>query len=204
MGGDPPYLGKWERDLGRTFTEDQKTRILFFAQKASVANKYQENGFKVMSRWYHTPVVLHKIFPQTSSLCWRCGQEEGTLLHLFWNCQKIAGFWSSVREVIHQITGIHLQLSPEVFLLHLAPMGMKKYKKSLLIHLLNAAKACIPAFWKQVDPPTVGHWLGRIREIQLMESMTQNIRTSPSTHGETWALWFEYESERGEARDPIP
>lgn len=46
---DPPYLSKWERDLNTTFSEDQKTQILFYAQKSSICKKYQEITFKIVS-----------------------------------------------------------------------------------------------------------------------------------------------------------
>lgn len=90
---DPPYLGKWERDLNVTFTEDQKNRILLFAHKSSLCSKYQEIAYKILTRWYRTPSVLASIFPGHSPLCWRCGTHIGTLLHIFWECPILTLFW---------------------------------------------------------------------------------------------------------------
>lgn len=32
--------------------------------------------------WYRTPFPPHKCCPAVSKLCWRCGREEGTMLHI--------------------------------------------------------------------------------------------------------------------------
>lgn len=60
---DLPFLVKWERDLQVTFTEPQKERILFFAQKSSFCSKYHETSYTITIRWYSTPSALAKIFP---------------------------------------------------------------------------------------------------------------------------------------------
>lgn len=46
-------------------------------------------------RWYHTPASLRRMLPDFSDRCWRCGEEEGHLLHLFWSCTKIKPFWNT-------------------------------------------------------------------------------------------------------------
>lgn len=38
------FLQAWERDLGATFSQVQKDRILQFTHKASLASRYQEGG----------------------------------------------------------------------------------------------------------------------------------------------------------------
>lgn len=46
---DPPYLRNWERNLNITFTEDQKTRILFFAHTVNLL--YVANTKKLPSKF---------------------------------------------------------------------------------------------------------------------------------------------------------
>lgn len=97
---DPPFLAKWERDLQVTFTEPQKERILFFAQKSSMCSKYQETAYKIVTRWYRTPSVLAKIFPLQTDRCWRCNLHPGTLLHIFWDCPVLKTFWQPVLKLV--------------------------------------------------------------------------------------------------------
>lgn len=78
-----PCIMKWETDLQRTFTTVQKQNMISFSLKSSICTKVQETNYKILTRWYLTPSRLHIIFPDTSKYCWRCHQEERTLLHVF-------------------------------------------------------------------------------------------------------------------------
>lgn len=173
---DLNFIQAWEREMGTTFSQRQKVKILKSIHKTSVASRYQEGGYKILTRWYRTPSVLHKIFPQVSNVCWRCMRSEGTMLHIFWECEKIRGFWKMVEETVRDITGVSLGENPAAFLLNDVPMSVEKYKNSLLKHLLMAARACIPALWKSSVPPTRSQWWARITEIQQMENLTLMLK----------------------------
>lgn len=58
---DPSFLIKWEQDLCITFSLAQKDRILIFAHKASLANVYQENRYKILIRWYRMPQIKFEV-----------------------------------------------------------------------------------------------------------------------------------------------
>lgn len=186
---DPSYLKKWERDLNVTFTEDQKNRILFFAHKSSLCSKYQEITYKILTRWYRTPSVLASIFPDHSPLCWRCNTQTGTLLHIFWECPVLTPFWRQVLEIIYKLTYVSLQDNPAAIFLNLTPVSSKRYRKSLLKHLLNAARACVPSVWKQRSPPTVAQWFARVRDIQQMEQLTAALGEREEEHNTRWMHW---------------
>ena len=140
-----------------------------------------------MSRWYRTPVVLNQIFPQVSNLCWRCQKEEGTLLHIFWNCEGVKDFWKMVSEVVEEITEMSLGENPATFLLMDIPISVEKYKTSLVRHLLITAKACIPVLWKSNISPSRPQWFAKITEIQHMENLTMALREQEDTFREIWA-----------------
>lgn len=44
----PPYIVKWERELGVQFTEKQIDRLLLFSCKTSICARHQESGFKIL------------------------------------------------------------------------------------------------------------------------------------------------------------
>ena len=170
------FIQAWEKDLGLIFTQEQKDRILRFTHKASIASKYEEGGYKILTRWYRTPTVLHRIYPEISDICWRCLEAEGTLVHIWWECRKIQEFWKMVTETINTITGTNLIDRPAAVLLLDIPLSSEKYKNSLIRHLVVAARACIPAMWKQETPPSRAQWLAKIAEIQQMENLTMALK----------------------------
>lgn len=186
------FIQAWERDLGVRFSETQKNKIFMFTHKASMATRYQEGGYKILTRWYRTPEVLNRIFPQISNLCWRCQGAEGTMLHIFWECSGLKEFWKMVSETVKEITGVSLGENPAAFLLHDIPLPIDKYNKSLLRHLLTAAKACIPALWKSTVAPTKIQWISRIAEIQQMENLTMTLREQEDRYREIWTPYITY------------
>ena len=186
------FIQAWERDLDIKFSETQKNKIFSFTHKASMASRYHEGGYKVLTRWYRTPMILNRIFPNTSKICWRCQKEEGTMIHMFWSCQKLKEFWNMVSGITREITGVNLGDRPAAYLLFDIPMSLEKYKQSLLRHLLTAAKACIPILWKSTAIPTRSQWLSRINEIQLMENLTMGIREREEEYRRTWTPYSEY------------
>lgn len=187
-----PFLQCWERDMGVSFSQAQKDRILFFSHKASLASRYQEGGYKILTRWYRTPTALHWIFPQVSDVCWRCQESEGTMIHIFWECQMLREFWKMVEETVETTTGVSLGENPAAFLLHDIPLSNDKYKNLLLKHLLTAAKACIPVFWKSNVSPTRLQWMARVSEIQQMEDLTMLLKEQEKKYWKIWNPYFQY------------
>lgn len=64
-----PFLDKWEQDLQRKFTPTQIQHILRFALKSSVCTKIQESNYKILTRWYLTPHLLHLYYSDTTDRC---------------------------------------------------------------------------------------------------------------------------------------
>ncbi|CAH2224717.1 Hypothetical predicted protein [Pelobates cultripes] len=77
----------------------------------------------------------------------------------------------------------------------LEPGQLAQYKRSILRHLLNAAKALIPARWKQTQPPTKMEWLQRIEEIHTAEARYAEILGRRDKHLEMWTPWYLYTSQ---------
>lgn len=123
-----PCLERWERDLNRKFSETQKQTIIRCAFKSSCCTKIQETNYKILSRWYLTPSRLHKFFPATSDRCWRCGEGEGSLLHILWSCPGLQNFWREVRRIAQKFTEYVIPDDASFFLLHLSNIPFKNTK----------------------------------------------------------------------------
>lgn len=62
----------WNRELNVELSEQQWQRACILAHKCSLSTRMQETGYKLLTQWYATPTKLHKWYPQSSELCWRC------------------------------------------------------------------------------------------------------------------------------------
>lgn len=129
----------------------------------------QENGFKLFSRWYNPPLKLHRIYPTIPPTCWRCQDKEDSLLHIWWECPLIQKFWLDVHCHTTQITTPQLDFSPAQTLLHHSTLPTKTYHQSLALHLINAAKMCIPVHWRSPQPPTIAEWIKHVNKVAEME-----------------------------------
>lgn len=161
----------WERELSLSLTLEDWEQIYLNIHKGSVNVSTQENGYKIQSRWYRTPALLHKFTPTIPEICWRCHKERGTILHIWWTCPCIQTFWKEVKRITSQVTSYDFELAPAQFLLHHSPLPHKSYHKSLAMHLINAAKQCIPIHWRSANTPPLKEWFSRIKKIAEIEEL---------------------------------
>lgn len=103
------------------------------------------------------------------------------MLHIFWDCLKLRPFWREVTCTIKHLTNVSLEDNPAACLLHLSERPIKKYKASLTIHLLNAARACIPLCWRSENPPSKSLWFTKVNELRDMEDLTATLHNREET-----------------------
>lgn len=85
---------------------------------------------------------------------------------------------------VYRLTDVSLLDNPAAVLLNLTLMSSKRYCKSLLKHLLNAARACVPSMWKQQSLPTVLQWFARVNVFSRLNpwQLPSGIRQRSITH----------------------
>jgi len=84
-----------------------------------------------------TPDRLHKMSPNYSQLCSKCRADNGTVMQVFCDCDKIKGYWKEM----HKITGKMFALSPKVYLLNCkASLCLDGDKESVLNFCLYLAR----------------------------------------------------------------
>lgn len=76
--------------------------------------------------------------------------------------------------------------------IHHSSIPQYAYKKSLVLHLVNAAKQCIPVLWRSSDSPTVAMWFKRIDKVSELESLIHQANDNPSKYGKIWACWTHF------------
>lgn len=175
---DDILIRRWESELSIDLTTAEWEHILGHAHKGSINVSIQENRYKIFSRWYRTPDKVHKFHPSVPPTCWRCHSSEGTLIHIWWECPLLKSFWSEIHSKISQITTYTPSFTPAQYMLHHTSVPPSAYKKSLTIHLINAANLCVPAKWRNTIPPTIEDWFLRVDKIAEMETHLPSKRDS--------------------------
>lgn len=189
----PHFLAKWEIDLDSPITNTQKDKVLKLAHVSSPASKIAEVNYKLLTRWHYTPPAkLHQMFPDSSPLCWRSCGNKATHAHIWWCCPLIRPFWTEVLNLISKISDVNLPNDPWTVLIHSTKESIVSYKRSLIPHLLNTAKALIPTFWGQSTIPSIKSWLQKVAEVHHLEDITYSIRATSQRHSLTWAPWIKF------------
>lgn len=150
------------------------------------------NGLFCLTKWYRTPQILHRIYPQVSDTCWRCGNHTGDLMHIFWTCPKIIPFWTQIHATMQKFTGLVLDFKPALYLPHHILMALKKYRKSIVRHLINAARAFILLLWKSPEPPAIKQWLMRVADSKVMENFSLLKKELTKSFHKQWFNWAEF------------
>lgn len=181
---------EWETALKKSFTDEQWENACILAHKCSISAGTQETSYKVLTNWYFTPARLHAWYPEATDVCWRCGAETGTMLHIWWECSHIRNFWDEVCAQIHAITETELEFSPECCLLHLSNYSLSRYKKSVVRHMLNAAKTIIPRHWKSTHTLKLTEWLSQVDSLYRMEETVAMASEITDKFHKLWKSWF--------------
>ncbi len=80
---------EWEKELGTQIRNDIWDESLVYIHTCSINASHCLIQFKTTHRLHYSKEKLHRIFPEVSPLCDKCGVEEGNLLHSYVVCTKI-------------------------------------------------------------------------------------------------------------------
>ncbi|CAH2301475.1 Hypothetical predicted protein, partial [Pelobates cultripes] len=163
-GGDQSPLGftiRWEMEAGVELSTSDWQKIFQLTHRGTICSKFQECNYKILSSWYRTPDILRHVHESISGECWRCGNADGTGIHIWWSCPRIEPFWRTIHKGIKDVTGTDIPFQPLPMLLNHTSMPITAYKRGLMIHLLTAAKSLIPMLWRSQVAPSLRQWIDR-------------------------------------------
>lgn len=83
---------KWNADLQRDLTDKEWAHLIEYQRTVSRNPIFKFIQLMIVHCAYLTPRRLHKMFPGTSDTCPRCHAPNADLLHMLWNCPRIAPY----------------------------------------------------------------------------------------------------------------
>lgn len=160
---------RWKRNIGVQIQEQiwNYTHKNVLDISANIA--IREAFIKLRNHWYLVPTRIHKIFSEANPQCWRCNNDLGTWLHIWWTCTKLKKFWKKIHIMTNDIN-IKLACTPENYLLHLF-QGLRKNEMALLNNLVSA-KMIIAKHWKSQLMPSIQEWQNKCQYTLLTHKLT--------------------------------
>lgn len=158
------------------FLDEQWSKALQHVYSATKWTNLWELSHKVAQRWYLTPLRIARKFDSfISTLCWRNCTQAGTTYHILWDCSKLTNFWCCIFIILHQVTGLPIQLSPSLALLNIGIEDIPQILRQFTTHLFLAAKLVILRLWKSPTPPEVNEAMHTLFIHYTYESMLTSI-----------------------------
>ncbi|KAM5165227.1 uncharacterized protein ACMZJ9_007677 [Mantella aurantiaca] len=192
----PIFTEKWERELRTCGVEEiDWARSFLLSHKMSMVSRAQERNFKISSRWYKCPTTLHQIDTSISFTCWRCGEAEGNMTHIWGTCPKVEKFWDEVLGVYQTVTGKSVERNLPMILLSVIPGRLRDIKRDILRHCLVAARTVIARNWRSPEVPPISAWLIEMDIIHMMEEMLLRDMQKDEVYNTTWTRWVLYRAD---------
>lgn len=91
---------RWESDLRVTIGTELWSELCKKSLTATINSRYRLTHYNFLHQTYITPQKLHHYKSEISSLCFRCGIEEGSFLHCTWSCTKLGTFWHNFSDIM--------------------------------------------------------------------------------------------------------
>ena len=177
----------WQRDLG--CEKEKWSSIISKVGWATRDIRSKCIHYKILHRFYYTPVKLFRIGLVEDKRCWKCKGEDGTFLHAFWECPVVVPFWKEVLGKLGEWVGLPLPECPRLCLLGddtNLPQGVTKAQHALVTAGFVTASRLILRNWKSSSTPVLTDWTQLMTETASFE---YSIARRNNVKGKFHLIW---------------
>uniref|UniRef100_A0A803K9R1 Reverse transcriptase zinc-binding domain-containing protein n=1 Tax=Xenopus tropicalis TaxID=8364 RepID=A0A803K9R1_XENTR len=185
------YIKQWGNDLGVSLTDTQWPQLWENLKHSSSNTVISEAGYKVLFRWYLTPVRLARIYHNTNDHCFRGCSAPGTMGHIWWHCPKVVRYWVRVYNLIFSVLHLNLRKNPYEALMGLPSAKVPKNKQKLLNHMFLAARQTIAKSWKSLSI-NFTLFKNKVDWIFINEKLSSIDMDRLKTFQTVWEPWIKY------------
>lgn len=193
---NPPSLIKrktaWEEDLSVDIPETTWDKAVRHIYSSSICIRHRLIQFKVFHRLYFTKAHLAKIFHTSDSSCSRCHQSPATMGHMFWSCNSLNTFWTSIFEVYTEICQRTIEPNPYIAIFGVPPEEYKlnKYQSNAIAFSSLLARRLILFRWRATHPPSFVQWVHEVMMALQIEKLRSDLGGSCKRFGKTWSAFI--------------
>ncbi|CAH2295251.1 Hypothetical predicted protein, partial [Pelobates cultripes] len=151
---------------------------------------HTKSSKKVIYQWYLTPQRLYQIYPAADPKCWRCGFQDGTMTHIWWECNGIKPLWKQVQAILNKAITNTQPLTPMMGLLMLFPTTWKIEDKKLASLVILAARNLLALHWKSTYCPSNKELIDKIYQYYRYEVLSSGSYERRKQTEQMWKPWL--------------
>lgn len=184
----------WGVDLHYDLLDSEWNHICARAQTVSINTRFKLIQYNWIMRTYITPEKLNKFNSDIPDTCFKCRIHKGTLFHCIWECEVIKSFWQKVTTLISTITSKPVPMTPELCVLGLIPVdvSLPSHHIKMIDICLILARRLITFYWKNIEGPSIDHWLKDLSHCIGLERVTYSIKGKLKEYYKIWELFIEF------------
>lgn len=139
-------MTQWERWLNITLSPADRLKCYTLTHTFLITCKSREKNYKIMTRWYRSPVMIQKMFPHTFA---KDALNKMALCYIFsgsvpWYAPSGKGSMINIPK----LSLTHPPHIPQLAFLSIIPWSISKMQKCLLRFFLIAAGMVILRQWR--------------------------------------------------------
>lgn len=184
----------WQQDIGINITDSQWSKAQDNVHSSSICARHGLLQFKILHRLHLSKVRLSKMFHGVNTACDRCGQEQASLAHTFWNCLRIVPYWTEIFNLLSHICHAQLHLDPVLALFGVPPVTTNlSNKQKLVIRFVTVlSRRLILLNWNKKNPPTYINLLHDVMKHIQLEKIKFELQEKIDDFHSTWDPFLEY------------
>ncbi len=175
----------WQKDLGRDIGEKARQNIISNVGWASRDIRSKASHYKIIHRYYYTPLKLYRMGLLQDRKCWKCN----TFLHAMWECPSVLPFWKEVLKKLGEIVHESMPESPELYLLgnkEFAPQGVTTAQSELIPAGSLIAARLVLRNWKNSSKPRISEWIKLLTETASFERLIAKVNNMEGKFQQVW------------------
>ena len=185
----------WQVDLNCEISEEKWSNMTSKVGWATRDIRSKFIHYKIIHRYYYTPVKLFRMGLVQDKRCWKCKGDNGTFLHALWDCPVTLPFWKEVLVKLGDLVGRSLPVSPLFCLLGdgtMLPHGITRAQHALITAGLITAARLILRNWKSSSTPGLADWTQLMTETASYEYMIARKNDIKGKFHEVWDYFYLY------------
>ena len=184
----------WESELQSDISDETWEIAIENIHKSSICVRHGLLQFKVLHRLHLCRSKLARIYPGTDPTCQRCSNAPATLSHMFFSCQAIAPFWSSIFNTMSQMCGQDMSPNPMAAIFGVVPreLPLPSGQSRAVAFALLLARRLLLLKWKDRFPPSHGQWVKDVMAHLKLEKLRCSSRGSCQKYNRIWQPFLDY------------